>query len=360
MPENSDSPKKSGSGKGLRPDKSRRLTLLLRVVVAIAAVVWVFRGQDWHLLGEHLANLNLGYLALSVGVYIVAQVLVAVRWWLLLRAQSIYIPVWMAVKLFFLGLFYGNVMPSSMGGDVLRAWYVTKHTPKRLEAVLSVFVDRVLGLLGTLTIAFCSYLFFFRGRRWTITPAKPAGGAGHASQYIPAIVGTFVVVVVLLVVLLAHRKGRMVFWNAWLYVRAHGVEAFRKAKDAIVIYCCKPLTMILAFALTIFLQSIVIAAFWLVGRDLGVTAEAKYYFFFFPLTWGVAALPVSIAGIGLLEGGMRELFTRFAGASVEKAVALALCQRFAWVVGSLPGAVVHILGTHLPKEFFVDYDKGVS
>lgn len=337
--------------------KSRRLSVVVRAIVAAGALVWVFRGQNWRLLGEHLANLNLGYLGLSVGVYILAQVLVSVRWWLLLRAQSIHIPVSAAVGLYFLGLFYGNVMPSSVGGDVLRAWYVTKHTPKRLEAVLSVFVDRVVGFAGTAVIALCTYLLFFRGGTWQGPPGVRDRGTGSGWQYTGEIVGVFVVLVVSPAALLVHKRGRRLLGRAWFYVREHGVRAMGRVRDAVVIYCSKPLTMVLAFGLTIVVQTSVITAFWLLGRNLGIAAEAKYYFVFFPLTWGLAALPVSIAGIGVLEGGVRELFTRLAGVSAEKAVALALCQRFAWVIGSLPGVLVHLAGTHLPKDFFVDYDK---
>jgi hypothetical protein len=42
---------------------------------------------------------------------------------------------------------------------------------------------------------------------------------------------------------------------------------------------------------------------------------------------------------------------------VEQALALALCQRFIWVLASLPGAVVHLTGAHLPRDFFIDYKQ---
>jgi hypothetical protein len=39
-----------------------------------------------------------------------------------------------------------------------------------------------------------------------------------------------------------------------------------------------------------------------------------------------------------------------AGVPAEQAMVLALCQRFVWVIASLPGGVVHLLGAHLPRE----------
>jgi uncharacterized protein (TIRG00374 family) len=95
-------------------------------------------------------------------IFAAGNVIISLRWWLLLKTQSIFIELRAAVMLFFLGWFYNNFMPSSVGGDLVRAWYVTKHTDKKFNAALSVFVDRGIGLAGTLIIAAFYYLFFFR------------------------------------------------------------------------------------------------------------------------------------------------------------------------------------------------------
>jgi uncharacterized membrane protein YbhN (UPF0104 family) len=106
--------------------------------------------------------------------------------------------------------------------------------------------------------------------------------------------------------------------------------------------------------LTLVGQSVVVTGFWLLGRNLGLGVEGKYYFVIFPISWVVAAIPVSIAGLGVLEAGVVTLFTSLTGASAEGALALALCQRFIWVLVSLPGGGVHLLGGHLPRDFLVD------
>ena len=46
------------------------------------------------------------------------------------------------------GAFYNTFMPGSTGGDVLKAYYASKHTTHRTRAVLSVIIDRVIGLLA--------------------------------------------------------------------------------------------------------------------------------------------------------------------------------------------------------------------
>jgi len=341
---------------GVKSTKAKYLSLVLRTTVAVVAIAWVFRGQDWKQLGQVFARLNLWYFALSLGIFTISQVFIGLRWWLLLRAQSVFTSFWAAVRLHFLGLFYNNLMPGSIGGDLLRAWYVTKHTDKKLEAALSVFVDRAIGFLGMLAIAAFCYLLFMHGE-YIVGYENSSSFAQSLADHKGSLAWLAIIVSVLLGLLLLHRTSRIMLANVWRYVCVHGGQAIKKAKEAIVIYCHKPVTILVAFALTILLQSMVITAFWLLGLNLKIAADARYYFIFFPMTWVLAAVPVSIAGVGVLEGGIRELFTRFAGVGAAEALVLALCQRFVWVLASLPGAVIHLTGTHLPREFFVDYRK---
>ena len=123
-----------------------------------------------------------------------------------------------------------------------------------------------------------------------------------------------------------------------------------KFKKAVLLYCKKPLILLIAFGLTVFLQLMAITGFWFVGRNLGITVSIKYYYVFFTLTWALGAVPVSIGGAVVIEGMLVFLFSKFTGVEQEAALALALCQRIVWMLSSLPGAVIHLVGAHLPIE----------
>ena len=75
--------------------------------------------------------------------------------------------------------------------------------------------------------------------------------------------------------------------------------------------------------LTLIAQSIVIVAFWLLGRNLGIEAGLRYYFVVFPVGWVVGAIPISLAGLGVTEAGTVGLFTLLTGAPSAKVMALA-------------------------------------
>jgi hypothetical protein len=87
-------------------------------------------------------------------------------------------------------------------------------------------------------------------------------------------------------------------------------------------------------------------SYWWIGQDLEVGAALGYYLVFFPMVWAFGSIPISVAGIGILEGGVVFLFVTFAGANPETAMALALCQRITWMTAAVPGVYFHLRGSH--------------
>lgn len=345
-------------------DERNRIFMLLRIVVVAAgvtwAIVWLSRDQRWSNLTAVFLRMNLGVFAITLITFAVAQLIVGLRWWLLLRTQSIFINFWAAVRLHFLGLFYNNFMPGAVGGDLLRAWYVTKHTDRKFEAVLSVFVDRVIGFLGSLAIAIFFYAFFLHNQNNRAILGGGSNSLKSLAKYKGIILWAIVAFAVALCAFMLHRQGRALLKSCCSSVLIHIQRVVEKFKNAMVIYCSKPAAILTIFALTVFLQLLTITGFWLLGVNLGITAPARYYYISFPLGWALGAVPVSIGGAVVVEGSVAYLLIHLGGVRAELALALALCQRIVWMITSIPGAVIHLLGAHLPKDFFVDYNGSIN
>jgi len=243
---------------------------------------------------------------------------------------------------------------------LIRAWYVTKHTHKALEAVLSVVVDRAIGLSGTLVIAGFVYFVLLPGREEFVVSGRAGNFIQFLSQHLWIVLGAAAVATVVFGLLLLQKAARAMLRRAWLHIQGYGGRIIKKTKDAIIIYCRRPLSILAAFGLTIFLQVLTVIGFWFLGTDMGVTVSIKYYFICFPLTWVLGALPISIGGAVVVEFLLAALFVKLAGIGVEVATALALSQRAVWMLTSLPGAVIHLMGAHLPKDFFIDYAKTMN
>jgi uncharacterized protein (TIRG00374 family) len=338
--------------------KGKYVFLCLRIAVVTGgilwAVFWMSREQRWANMTAVFRKMNLGIFVLTLFIFVFCQVIMGLRWWLLLRTQSIYIRFWAAVKLYFLGWFYNNFMPSSVGGDLVRAWYITKHTHKRFEAVLSVFADRAIGLLSTLSIAAFFYMFFLVGQGEKIHLTGKRDSLTFLTRHKSVVFYAFLTMIVVFCTLLINRRARARLRKIWFSVSLRGRLVIEKLKNATVLYCKKPLTILIVFALTVGSQIIVITGFWILGENFGIEAGIKYYYVFFTLMWVVAALPVSIGGVVVMEGGLAYLFVHYAGVEPEAALTLALSQRVVWMIASVPGAVVHLIGAHLPKDFFID------
>jgi uncharacterized protein (TIRG00374 family) len=340
--------------------KVNLLFVLFRIsfvtVGIVLAVIWASREQRW----RKLTEINPVIFVCSLVIFITAQIIIGFRWWLLLRSQSVFITFVSAVRLHFLGLFYNNCMPGSVGGDLIRAWYVTKHTEKRFEAALSVFIDRVVGLISTLIIAVFFYTLFLRGESLGISTRKSSGFVISIKEHRSVLIWLFGFMIFVFLGLLLYGKSRLWLKKAFLCVGERALRTGRKFREAVLLYCKKPFILLAAFGLTVLLQIMTITGFWFVGRSLGITASIKYYYVFFTLTWVFGAVPVSIGGAVVVEGMLMMLFIKFAGVAEDSALALALCQRFVWLLASLPGAAIHLFGAHLPKDFFIDYGRPVA
>ena len=339
--------------------KSRYISYMLRFVVATIALYLTFRGEDFHKIADVLLGLNVWIVGASLGIWLLSQLIFVARWSLLMKVQSIDIGFWPAFRLHLLGVFYNNCLPTSVGGDLLRAWYVTTHTDKKLEAALSVFVDRVIGLTGMIIMAFCCYWFIpvdAQNDRLTFSFNLDLSRYLSESKWLLVAVGA---VFAIIIAFLSNTKGRNLLRRGILILRVRGSALLGKVHTAIGIYCKKRLALALALLLTFSCQAVFIFAMWLVGREIGIRVHIKYYFVFFPIAWLLGALPISIGALGIWEGTLKLMFSKVAVGLGERISALALCHRLIWILASLPGAVIHLIGAHLPKDFFVDYGKTV-
>jgi uncharacterized protein (TIRG00374 family) len=341
--------------------KSKYISYLLRFIVAGAALYLAFRGENFTEVVKIMRGLNKPIFALAIGFYVVAQFIFVARWSLLLKVQSIKIGFWPAVRLHFLGLFYNNCLPGAIGGDLPRAWYVTRHTDKKLEAALSVFVDRVIGLIGMLIMAFGCY--------WFIPEESREGGFNFSfeinlfrrfAEYKSVFIWLGVAFAVVIVLLVLNSRGRNLLSRGFNVIRRHGASVLSKVRQSIRIYCHKWPAIVGALLLTFCCQGMTVMAMWLVGREIGIDVSAKYYFIFFPISWLLGAVPISVGGLGIMEGWLKMMFMRVGTMSGGDALALALCQRLIFLITSLPGAAIHLIGAHLPKDFFIDDDKPVD
>jgi uncharacterized membrane protein YbhN (UPF0104 family) len=77
-----------------------------------------------------------------------------VRWYLLVRALDLPFTLGNAFRLGLVGAFYNAFLPGSVGGDLVKAYFIAKDQPgRRASAVATVVADRLVGLFGLIWFA---------------------------------------------------------------------------------------------------------------------------------------------------------------------------------------------------------------
>lgn len=82
-----------------------------------------------------------------------SQVICAVRWWLLLRARQCRISLLECIRWYFAGMFWNLFMPTSLGGDSVRAVMAAPHSGGLAASISTIFVERMVGFLNLILIA---------------------------------------------------------------------------------------------------------------------------------------------------------------------------------------------------------------
>ena len=101
------------------------------------------------------------WVALGVFACLSANLISFYRWQLLVRALDVPFKLVDAVRIGFIGAFFGLIAFGVVAGDSLRAFYATRHVRNRTpEAITSVLVDRLIGLMTMFSIATIAFLLF--------------------------------------------------------------------------------------------------------------------------------------------------------------------------------------------------------
>lgn len=280
----------------------------------------------------------------AVILQLMAQTLLASRWIILLRVQGVELGLYQAIKLTYLGLFYNNMMPGAVGGDLLKGWYVTQHSPPnlRVEAAVTVFVDRLAGLIGIVLVGACASLFI----------GPELNYRGFQIRWVGWLI--FAAMVVVSVIFLS-RRVRRVLQISRLMDKLPFANLLRQVDSAIRIYRHHHGTILLALLLTAVIQGASIVAIWFLTKMLNLhLVTLLQCLSIMPIIWVIsAAIPVP-GGLGVVENLVTYLYCKAINpndpdAAMGQAAALALTIRMLICLCSLPGALVPIFGGHLPK-----------
>lgn len=239
---------------------------------------------------------DLGRMALGFAIYMVALVLTFVRWSILVRALGLPFRLRDALRLGFIGNVFNLVIPGAVGGDVVKAAFLCREQARKTQAVASMVIDRVLGLLGLFVLAGLSGLF-----------AWPSA-QGSAPALIVVVWGAVA----------AGFLGLAVLFTPALYRPLEWLVSGREKLEALVVelvamasaYRGRPGTIAGVLGMAVGIHSLYVLAFFEVSRAL-FRAEAPSladHLLVVPPTLFTTAIPLPFGALGVTEQASEQLF----------------------------------------------------
>jgi uncharacterized protein (TIRG00374 family) len=273
----------------------------------------------------------------------------------LLKALDIRIGQARTFVLNMVGAFYNTFMPGSTGGDLLKAYYVAKHTTHRTRAVISVIVDRIIGLIALIIVGGVASAY-----QYAFGPANDP--SRHACMRVAITSAAILIVVSVGLYIFFHPSLRKWSGLDWFLKKLPLQTQVQKAVEALHIYSRRPLLVLGAIVVTFPVHITVIISAMLAGMAFDLHIRPTYYWVAVPVIVLVGAIPISPQGAGVMEA-MAFVLTRSQGASANEAVALTMSIRVVQVLWNLVGGLFVLRGGyHAPTvaeqhELEVDEEK---
>lgn len=280
------------------------------------------------------------YLVLAVIVMPITFVITSIRWHWLLRLLDIRIALGRVYVINMVGAFYNTFMPGSTGGDLLKAYYVAKQTPHRTRAVMTVIVDRILGLLALVILggSMAAVQYFSATHHDEATRKCGQVALGSLLIVAGALFGAFV--------FFLRKPLRLDRIIDRLPMQRQVV----KATEALEIYRRHPIAMLSAILMTLPVHGTVVLSAMFAGLAFGLPMDPRYYWVAVPVIVLAGAVPISPQGAGVMEF-FAILLTRSQGVTVSQAFALTMCIRMVQILWNLTGGIFVLRGGyHAPTD----------
>ena len=282
-----------------------------------------------------LTGMNVPLALAALAAFSLAQLAVAIRWWLLLKVQDVELSLGQAVRLTLLGIFFNNAVPGTVGGDLFKAYYAAKHTHRKAGVMVAVAVDRIIGLAEFALMAGIMLLV-----AWGFSLAPDAELKFPAIAVTVLLGGLFVA---MLFLLSGGFRRRLHLQK--LYRRLPMAHHIAAAGEATGRYRRRLGKLVEALGISFAAHAAFVFAALLVGRSLGIPVPWHKYYLYIPLIYVIGAVPITPGGLGLVE----KLYVVFLAANPSALLVLALIMRLMPILVGLPGLLVFLSGPRPPK-----------
>ena len=280
---------------------------MLLSALLLGLLAWLFRnklGASWRLIRAAQA----GPLALAAFWYVAFIIVSSWRWQVLLRARGLRFGVFYLARVFTISLFFSKLLPTSIGGDVMRIAY-TAPKDRTADAFSATLLDRLMGFTSLMFLAVVVAIGLFATSAQSRALELAVFGVTFHGPGILILLCAGLALLVLVTLALfsdtGHRLSNRMFGRIRLLRLG---ERLDKAYEAVKQYRNHRVALMLSFIAGMGVQATLSFAWFSVARAIGGTVPLIYYFVFIPLLNIVVNIP-TIGGLGVREWAFVLFFT---------------------------------------------------
>ncbi len=265
------------------------LSQLLKILFSAALIAWlVWSGHlDFSTLTKLLEP---AYLIPGLAFTGLSLAMGTERWRRFLHSQKLGIPFLNAFKLNLIGVFFSFAIPGGVGGDLVKGYYITQSSPHaKMNAAVTVFIDRLIGLLAMSLLALALMIY-----RWDLVNSQ---GELQFIFYMVALVnlGSFVV----WAHIFSHRLNSLGWIEAILKLLPKS-DSLIRLYHAVTHYRHSKHVFLPTLLLSLGAQTASVLFFVFAAKALGYgEVPVSTFFVAVPIAFMIQSVPISPGGIGV-------------------------------------------------------------
>ena len=308
----------------------KTLLTMLQLAVTIGLLWWVFHDPERR--REMLGAVKLAdwrWLGAGVGVFFLCTIVATARWKILLAVQNIHMTWLRTWQLFMIGMFFNLFMLGSTGGDVVKMFLTMREArDNKAAALLSVFMDRVIGMLALIFLS-VGFLYF----RYDLL--NHAEGSSTLLNLLLWLLGAALITI--LGMFAVSGLGWVHYLPQWTPLRGRIVEI----SAACHMYAKGWRLTIWALLISFPLFGMFFTTFYCAARAFTDLLGVVDIFSVMPIVAVITAIPISVSGIGLRESLFVSLLAPF-GVGAAIATLISVTGFLINTLGSLAGGIIFL------------------
>jgi uncharacterized protein (TIRG00374 family) len=308
---------------------TRWWNLGLRVAVSVTLLLWLLHNLQggW----QKLQDVEPAHLAPAALVFVLSTILGALQWGLLLRHAGLPLSLGRLTRLYWVGLFFNNFLPSNVGGDLVKVADVSLSTGEMSRAVAGTILDRVIGLAALTALG--------------LLAALSSSELRHPGLSVLLLSGVWLALAIAGALLLSRRASEQIARITDKLRMARLGERLRALMGEFPRYRRSPAFLTSIFLLALLVQFLRVLTHVFVAQALEIPMSMHLVlglYLLVPVLGVAIVLPISFNGLGLRELIAIRLLPRI-GIAAPEAFALQLTTYLVQVAVSGVGGLFFAL-----------------